>query len=88
MSGIQEPAMGYGVELKLRNWIPQEQEEHAKINTNDVVKLEGDLKHNPFDNSIWQNIKNSKEVQTVYNQEKQNIENQIKKKIKNLIKRH
>lgn len=86
VSGIQEPAMGYGVELKLRNWIPQEQEEHAKINTNDVVKLEGDLKHNPFDNSIWQNIKNSKEVQTVYNQEKQNIENQIKKENKELDK--
>ncbi|MPW78921.1 transferrin-binding protein [Moraxella catarrhalis] len=84
VSGIQEPAMGYGVELKLRNWIPQEQEEHAKINTNDVVKLEGDLKHNPFDNSIWQNIKNSKEVQNVYNQEKQNIENQIKKENKGL----
>ncbi|EGE10356.1 transferrin binding protein B TbpB [Moraxella catarrhalis 46P47B1] len=82
VSGIQEPAMGYGVELKLRNWIPQEQEEHAKINTNDVVKLEGDLKHNPFDNSIWQNIKNSKEVQTVYNQEKQNIEDQIKRENK------
>lgn len=79
VSGIQEPAMGYAMELKLRNWIPQGQEEHAKINTNDVVKLEGDLEHKPFDNSIWQNIKNSKEVQSVYNQDKQNIEDQIKR---------
>lgn len=81
--GIQEPAMGYGMELKLRNWIPgEQQEEHAKISTNDVVKLEGDLKHKPFDNSIWQNIKNSKEVQNVYNQDKQNIEDQIRKENK------
>lgn len=78
VSGIQEPAMGYGMELKLRNWIPgEQQEEHAQISTGDVVKLEGGLEHKPFDNSIWQNIKNSKEVQTAYNQEKQNIEDQI-----------
>ena len=78
VSGIQEPAMGYGMELKLRNWIG-EQEEHAQINTNDVIKLEGDLEHKPFDNSIWQNIKNSKEVQNAYNQEKSHIEDQIKR---------
>lgn len=83
VSPIQEPAMGYAMELKLRNWIPgEQQEEHAKISTNDVVKLEGDLKHKPFDNSIWQNIKNSKEVQNVYNQDKQNIEDQIRKENK------
>lgn len=83
VSPIQEPAMGYGMELKLRNWIPgEQQEEHAKISTNDVVKLEGDLKHKPFDNSIWQNIKNSKEVQNAYNQEKQNIKDQIIKENK------
>lgn len=83
VSGIQEPAMGYGMELKLRNWIPgEQQEEHAQISTGDVVKLEGGLEHKPFDNSIWQNIKNSKEVQTVYNQEKQNIEDQIKRENK------
>lgn len=78
VSSIQEPAMGYAMELKLRNWIPgEQQEEHAQISTGDVVKLEGGLEHKPFDNSIWQNIKNSKEVQTAYNQEKQNIEDQI-----------
>lgn len=78
VSPIQEPAMGYAMELKLRNWIPgEQQEEHAQISTGDVVKLEGGLEHKPFDNSIWQNIKNSKEVQTAYNQEKQNIEDQI-----------
>lgn len=78
VSGIQEPAMGYGMELKLRNWIPK-QEEHAQISTDDVVKLEGGLEHKPFDNSIWQNIKNSKEVQNAYNQEKQHIEEQIRR---------
>ena len=79
--GIQEPAMGYGMELKLRNWIPK-QEEHAQISTDDVVKLEGGLEHKPFDNSIWQNIKNSKEVQNAYKQEKQHIEDQIRRENK------
>lgn len=78
VSSIQEPAMGYGMELKLRNWMPGQQE-HAQISTDDVVKLEGGLEHKPFDNSIWQNIKNSKEVQNAYNQEKQHIENQIRR---------
>lgn len=81
VSGIQEPAMGYAMELKLRNWIPK-QEEHAKISTDDVVKLEGGLEHKPFDNSIWQNIKNSKEVQNAYKQEKQHIEDQIRRENK------
>lgn len=81
ISGIQEPAMGYGMELKLRNWIPK-QEEHAQISTDDVVKLEGGLEHKPFDNSIWQNIKNSKEVQNAYKQEKQHIEDQIRRENK------
>lgn len=81
VSPIQEPAMGYAMELKLRNWI-KGQEEHAQISTDDVVKLEGGLEHKPFDNSIWQNIKNSKEVQSVYNQEKQNIEDQIRRENK------
>ena len=78
ISGIQEPAMGYAMELKLRNWM-RGQEEHAQISTDDVIKLEGGLEHKPFDNSIWQNIKNSKEVQNAYNQEKQHIENQIRR---------
>lgn len=78
VSDIQKPAMGYAMELKLRNWMPG-QEEHAQISTDDVVKLEGGLEHKPFDNSIWQNIKNSKEVQNAYNQEKQHIENQIRR---------
>ncbi|MPW87581.1 transferrin-binding protein-like solute binding protein [Moraxella catarrhalis] len=78
VSPIQEPAMGYGIELKLRNRIGG-QEEHAKISTDDVVKLEGGLEHKPFDNSIWQNIKNSKEVQHAYNQDKQHIEDQIRR---------
>lgn len=81
VSGIQEPAMGYAMELKLRNWIPK-QEEHAKISTDDVIKLEGGLEHKPFDNSIWQNIKNSKEVQNAYKQEKQHIEDQIRRENK------
>ena len=78
VSGIQEPAMGYAMELKLRNWM-RGQEEHAQISTDDVIKLEGGLEHKPFDNSIWQNIKNSKEVQNAYNQEKQHIEEQIRR---------
>ena len=78
VSSIQEPAMGYAMELKLRNWM-RGQEEHAQISTDDVVKLEGGLEHKPFDNSIWQNIKNSKEVQNAYNQEKQHIEEQIRR---------
>lgn len=81
VSDIQKPAMGYGMELKLRNWIPK-QEEHAQISTDDVVKLEGGLEHKPFDNSIWQNIKNSKEVQNAYKQEKQHIEDQIRRENK------
>lgn len=81
VSDIQKPAMGYAMELKLRNWIPK-QEEHAKISTDDVVKLEGGLEHKPFDNSIWQNIKNSKEVQNAYKQEKQHIEDQIRRENK------
>lgn len=81
VSDIQKPAMGYGMELKLRNWTPK-QEEHAQISTDDVVKLEGGLEHKPFDNSIWQNIKNSKEVQNAYNQEKQHIEDQIRRENK------
>lgn len=85
VSGIQEPAMGYGMELKLRNQIGEQKEkEHAPISTDDVVKLEGGLEHKPFDNSIWQNIKNSKEVQNVYNQDRQNIENKIKSDNKKL----
>lgn len=78
VSDIQKPAMGYGMELKLRNWM-RGQEEHAQISTDDVIKLEGGLEHKPFDNSIWQNIKNSKEVQNAYNQEKQHIEEQIRR---------
>lgn len=78
VSDIQKPAMGYAMELKLRNWMPR-QEEHAQISTDDVVKLEGGLEHKPFDNSIWQNIKNSKEVQNAYNQEKSHIEEQIRR---------
>lgn len=81
VSDIQKPAMGYGMELKLRNWIPK-QEEHAQISTDDVVKLEGGLEHKPFDNSIWQNIKNSKEVQNAYKQDKQHIEDQIRRENK------
>lgn len=81
VSPIQEPAMGYAMELKLRNRIGT-QEEHAKISTDDVVKLEGGLEHKPFDNSIWQNIKNSKEVQNTYNQDKQHIEDQIRRENK------
>lgn len=81
VSDIQKPAMGYAMELKLRNWIPK-QEEHAQISTDDVVKLEGGLEHKPFDNSIWQNIKNSKEVQNAYKQEKQHIEDQIRRENK------
>ena len=81
VSSIQEPAMGYAMELKLRNWMPGK-EEHAQISTDDVVKLEGGLEHKPFDNSIWQNIKNSKEVQNAYNQEKQHIEDQIRRENK------
>lgn len=82
---IQEPAMGYAMELKLRNQIGEQKEkEHAPISTDDVVKLEGGLEHKPFDNSIWQNIKNSKEVQNVYNQDRQNIENKIKSDNKKL----
>ena len=78
ISGIQEPAMGYAMELKLRNWM-RGQEEHAQISTDDVIKLEGGLEHKPIDNSIWQNIKNSKEVQNAYNQEKSHIEEQIRR---------
>lgn len=78
VSSIQEPAMGYAMELKLRNWM-RGQEEHAQISTDDVIKLEGGLEHKPFDNSIWQNIKNSKEVQNAYNQEKSHIEEQIRR---------
>lgn len=78
VSDIQKPAMGYAMELKLRNWM-RGQEEHAQISTDDVIKLEGGLEHKPFDNSIWQNIKNSKEVQNAYNQEKQHIEEQIRR---------
>lgn len=78
VSSIQEPAMGYAMELKLRNWM-RGQEEHAQISTDDVVKLEGGLEYKPFDNSIWQNIKNSKEVQNAYNQEKSHIEEQIRR---------
>lgn len=78
VSSIQEPAMGYAMELKLRNWM-RGQQEHAQISTDDVVKLEGGLEHKPFDNSIWQNIKNSKEVQNAYNQEKSHIEEQIRR---------
>lgn len=81
VSAIQEPAMGYAMELKLRNWMPGK-EEHAQISTDDVIKLEGGLEHKPFDNSIWQNIKNSKEVQNAYNQEKQHIEDQIRRENK------
>lgn len=81
VSGIQEPAMGYAMELKLRNYMSG-QEEHAKISTDDVVKLEGGLEHKPFDNSIWQNIKNSKEVQNAYKQDKQHIEEQIRRENK------
>lgn len=81
VSDIQKPAMGYAMELKLRNWT-RGQEEHAQISKDDVVKLEGGLEHKPFDNSIWQNIKNSKEVQNAYKQEKQHIEDQIRRENK------
>lgn len=82
VSGIQEPAMGYAMELKLRNAHPEnpnkETEKHIALDQKDLVAVEGDLTNIPFDKNLIEYLKKSPEVVSKFNEQKGGIENNTK----------
>lgn len=79
ISGIQEPAMGYAMELKLRNAHPhnpnKEAEKHIALDQKDLVAVEGNLTNIPFDKNLIEYLKKSPEVVSKFNEQKGGIEN-------------
>lgn len=82
ISGIQEPAMGYAMELKLRNAHPQnpnkDTEKHIALDQKDLVAVEGNLTNIPFDKNLIEYLKKSPEVVSKFNEQKGGIENNTK----------
>lgn len=79
VSSIQEPAMGYAMELKLRNAHPQNPnkatEKRIALDQKDLVAVEGDLTNVPFDKNLIEYLKKSPEVVSKFNEQKGGIEN-------------
>lgn len=79
VSSIQEPAMGYAMELKLRNAHPQnpnkDTEKHIALDQKDLVAVEGNLTNVPFDKNLIEYLKKSSEVVSKFNEQKGGIEN-------------
>ena len=82
VSDIQKPAMGYAMELKLRNAHPEnpnkETEKHIALDQKDLVAVEGDLTNIPFDKNLIEYLKKSPEVVSKFNEQKGGIENNTK----------
>lgn len=81
VSPIQEPAMGYAMELKLRNAHPlnpnknKEAEKRIALDQKDLVAVEGDLTNIPFDKNLIEYLKKSSEVVSKFEAQKGGIEN-------------
>lgn len=79
VSDIQKPAMGYAMELKLRNAHPQNPnkatEKRIALDQKDLVAVEGDLTNVPFDKNLIEYLKKSPEVVSKFNEQKGGIEN-------------
>lgn len=79
VSSIQEPAMGYAMELKLRNAHPHNpnkaNEKHIALDQKDLVAVEGNLTNIPFDKNLIEYLKKSPEVVSKFNEQKGGIEN-------------
>lgn len=81
VSSIQEPAMGYAMELKLRNAHPlnpnknKEAEKRIALDQKDLVAVEGDLTNIPFDKNLIEYLKKSSEVVSKFEAQKGGIEN-------------
>lgn len=79
VSSIQEPAMGYAMELKLRNAHPhnpnKETEKRIALDQKDLVAVEGNLTNIPFDKNLIEYLKKSPEVVSKFNEQKGGIEN-------------
>lgn len=79
VSSIQEPAMGYAMELKLRNAHPHNPnkatEKHIALDQKDLVAVEGNLTNIPFDKNLIEYLKKSPEVVSKFNEQKGGIEN-------------
>lgn len=88
ISGIQEPAMGYAMELKLRNAHPHNPnkatEKHIALDQKDLVAVEGNLTNIPFDKNLIEYLKKSPEVVSKFNEQKGGIENNTRLTHKNL----
>lgn len=88
VSGIQEPAMGYAMELKLRNAHPHNPnkatEKHIALDQKDLVAVEGNLTNIPFDKNLIEYLKKSPEVVSKFNEQKGGIENNTRLTHKNL----
>ena len=78
VSAIQEPAMGYAMELKLRNAHPHNPnkatEKHIALDQKDLVAVEGNLTNIPFDKNLIEYLKKSSEVVSKFNEQKGGIE--------------
>lgn len=79
VSDIQKPAMGYAMELKLRNAHPhnpnKEAEKRIALDQKDLVAVEGDLTNIPFDNNLIEYLKKSPEVVSKLKEQQGGIEN-------------
>lgn len=88
VSSIQEPAMGYAMELKLRNAHPHNPnkatEKHIALDQKDLVAVEGNLTNIPFDKNLIEYLKKSSEVVSKFNEQKGGIENNTRLTHKNL----
>lgn len=88
VSSIQEPAMGYAMELKLRNAHPHNPnkatEKHIALDQKDLVAVEGNLTNIPFDKNLIEYLKKSPEVVSKFNEQKGGIENNTRLTHKNL----
>lgn len=88
VSDIQKPAMGYAMELKLRNAHPHNPnkatEKHIALDQKDLVAVEGNLTNIPFDKNLIEYLKKSPEVVSKFNEQKGGIENNTRLTHKNL----
>lgn len=79
VSDIQKPAMGYAMELKLRNAHPhnpnKEAEKRIALDQKDLVAVEGDLTNIPFDSNLIEYLKKSPEVVSKLKEQQGGIEN-------------
>ncbi|ELA09701.1 transferrin binding protein B TbpB [Moraxella macacae 0408225] len=83
LSDLQKPALGMGMDLKVRNWHPSNKEEKVDLKETDLAKLDGNLTTQPYDKQILDNLKNSKSIQDQANRERTAITDNTKRDNKN-----